>query len=351
MRILFATSNAFIPEHFSGQNRTLQELAAKLAELGHEPIILAGGNRDRGQPAVTGERTYGFRLLRARNPVKALAAVCVTLRPDIIVVFDGHYEALLAECRSIEIPAAVWLFHVEPHSLGCAELDEELLYMASSQFLATRAANLFGIDVRIVPPFIDRSKYQQGRRGNRVLFVNPVREKGVEIAFALAARRPTVPFAFVESWGLSEQWRRSCFERALHCGNIEWIPRSADMAAVFDRTRLLLVPRYSEEGYCRLVTEAQLGGIPALTSDRGSLAETVGPGGCVLDVDAEIDAWLAQLDRHVGDDRQHGLASEQARLHADRPEIAGPAVIEHMLELLAARLPRRSPYRSSARNP
>lgn len=349
MRILFVTSNAFIPEHFSGQNRTLQELAAKLAELGHEPIILAGGNRDRGQPTVTGERTYGFRLLRARDPVKALAAVCVTLRPDIVVVADGHYDALLAECRSIEIPIAVWLFHVEPYSFGTAIVDEELLYMASSQFLAKRAANLFGIDAQVVPPFIDRSKYHQGRRGNRVLFVNPVREKGVEIAFALAARRPAVPFAFVESWGLSEQWRRSCFERALRCGNIEWIPRSADMEAVFDRTRVLLVPRYSEEGFCRLVTEAQLGGIPALASDRGSLAETIGSGGSVLDIDAGVNTWLEQLDRYVEDDEHHQRVGEQARLHAARPEIAEHRVAEHMLDLLAARVSNFQARRFSRR--
>lgn len=342
MRILFTTSNAFIPEHISGQNRTLLELAVKLTEMGHEPVVLAGTASPHGHSKVFCDKDHGFRLFKAEHPIKSLAAICTTLQPDIAVIADGHYEGFIAEFRSLAVPLAVWFFHVEPYFFSHDALNEEILYTASSRFLAKRVSSLFGVNAEILPPFIAAQNYQPQQLGKHVLFVNPVRQKGVELAFALAQQRPNIPFTFLESWGLSPQWRKTCFERAIRCGNIEWRSKTVDMAATFDQARLLLVPRCSEEGFCRLVTEAQLGGTPVLASNRGHLAENVGTGGSVLDIDAGTDAWLAQLDRYFDEDGYYRQVSDEARTHATRAEINEQAVVERLLELLTAHISRHS---------
>ena len=338
MRIFFLLSNAFFPEHFSGQNRTLLELCQKLTELGHEPIILAGKLRSTGNSKILVDREFGFRIFRATNPLKSISALCSTLRPDIAVVVDGHQEGFIEECQSIDIPVAVWFFQVESYYYRNHLLDNTLLYLASSQFVATRIYGLFGVKAQVVSPYIEQLRYHKPRQGKRVLFVNPVREKGVEIIFQLAQHRPTHAFNIVESWGISIDWRAICFERALRCGNIEWFTATSDMNAIFDQTRLLVLPRFNEEGFCRLATEAQLGGIPVLSSDRGHLPDNVGPGGVVVKIDDDVQVWLKHLDRFVADESYFQQMSERARSHALRDELNGKGIIDHLLTLLTGQI-------------
>jgi glycosyltransferase involved in cell wall biosynthesis len=70
-----------------------------------------------------------------------------------------------------------------------------------------------------------------------------------------------------------------------------------DMRRIYSRTGLLLVPSTWEEGFGRVVVEAQMSGIPAVASDRGGLPEAVGDGGVLLDPDAAISAWVDAVQR------------------------------------------------------
>ncbi len=338
MRILFITSNCFIPEHASGQNRTLMELCQRLQSMGHEPVVLSDRLETHGQGAVVQERGFGFRLVRAGDPMQAAASVSVALRPDVLVIFDGDYGGLIHSCAPLQLPTAVWFFQAEPYYFRNGEPDPTLLYLATSPFLARRIERLFSVDVQVLPPYIELENYRKRRQGKRVLYVNPVREKGIDMVFKLARRRPSIPFTVVESWGLSVPWRKRCFDNALRCGNIEWIPKSVDMESAFDNARMLLVPRYSEEGFCRLVTEAQAGGLPVLASDRGNLPANVGEGGSVMSLDADLDLWLGHIDAYTGDDELHGDLAQRAREHSARSGIAADEVVKRLLGLLVTRV-------------
>lgn len=350
MRILFVTSNCFIPEHASGQNRTLMELCRRLARSGHEPVVLSNRAEPHGRGSVVQEQAYGFRLIRAGTPMQALATVAVTLRPDAVVIFDGNYEGLMQACAPLKLPVAVWFFQAEPFYFRNSEPDPQLLYLATSPFLVRRIQRLFGTSVELLPPYIELEDYRRDRQGSRVLFVNPVREKGVEILFELARRRPRIAFTVVESWGLAAAWRKLCFERALRCGNIEWIPKSLDMQSAFDNARMLLLPRYTEEGYCRLVSEAQAGGLPVLASDRGNLPDNVGAGGAVLSVDADLDLWLERIDAYTQAPEVHRDVALQARQHSARPEIDPDRVADRFMRLIEQRVADFSGGRYGRRN-
>lgn len=331
MRLLFVTAHPCPPEHVSEANLTLRELGRALTGRGHEVMLLCGraavGAETGGSHAgIVVEHHQGFRLLRAEDTVRALPTLCAAFAPAAVVFADSGCERQFEQVRSLGLPSVLWFFAVEPHWFGSRTLDNETLHLATSAFLAGRARAVFGVDAGVLPPFVAERAPAPQRGRDRVLFVNPVREHGVEIALALAAALPSVPFTFVETWGISTAWRAACFDRALACGNIEWLPRSTDPGAALDRARLLLLPRADEPGGCRLVVEAQRAGVPVLATDRGDLRTQVGDGGIVLPLDARGDEWRNALARILGDPApyRHGCAAAES---ARRDSGSTPAAI------------------------
>jgi glycosyltransferase involved in cell wall biosynthesis len=234
------------------------------------------------------------------------------------------------------VPAALYLRDVEFHRLGgTVPLDRRLLVLANSRFTAGRARQDLGVEAQVLPPLVRPDAYRVRAPGDRVLFVNPHPDKGVEIAFALAERRPDVPFLFVESWPLPDDVRQAHLRRAACLPNVEWSERVGDMRSVYARARIVLAPSLWEEAWGRIATEAQVSGIPVLASTRGGLPESVGPGGLLVDPDAPLEEWARALSRLWDDRATYARLSTAALEHARRPEIQPTAVVMPFRQLLA----------------
>ncbi len=158
--------------------------------------------------------------------------------------------------------------------------------------------------------------------------------KGIEIAFALAGRRPDIPFLFVESWPIADEARALYQARAAQAGNIEWSQPVADMRPFYARARIALVPSVWDDSAPRVVAEAQASGIPVLASDMAGLPNMVGPGGRLVDPHAPIEDWLEALDEMWSDETLHANLSTAARTHAFRDEVAPARAAERLLALV-----------------
>jgi glycosyltransferase involved in cell wall biosynthesis len=97
------------------------------------------------------------------------------------------------------------------------------------------------------------------------------------------------------------------------------------------RARLVLVPSRWEETWGRIVSEAQVSGIPALAARRGGLPESVGEGGLLVDADADLAGWERAFARLWDDAHEYAARSAAARAHAARAEIQPEAVIAAFL--------------------
>ena len=194
---------------------------------------------------------------------------------------------------------------------------------------------MLGLDCHYVPSAINVDRYATETSRKRTLFIGSHPNKGIETAFRLAENRPDIPFSFVESWPIPEAWRDHYGERANQARNIEWSRPVQDIRRFYAEARVLLVPSVWEEASGRVVTEAQVSGIPVIANNRGGLPHTVGPGGLVIDLDAPLDDWLAALDLMWENEEEYYRLSEQARLHARRPENAPGKVAEVFLGLIA----------------
>jgi len=193
---------------------------------------------------------------------------------------------------------------------------------------------LFGIRPPFVPPLIEPARYQVANRGDAVLLVNPNLRKGVELFFRMAEARPEIPFLAVESWTINDAWRTVLLNRARSLGNVELWPAIEDMREAYARARLVLMPSAYEETFGRVVAEAQVSGIPALVSDRGALAETLGAGGTAVPLDAGLDTWLAALDRLWTDPAFYAQCASAARAESTSAARAPDRVSEDFLAIL-----------------
>lgn len=349
MRVLFATNHAYPPRHYGGSESSTHDLCLTLLEHGHDVAVLSAARArpllalPRRPPADLERDDDGaYPVYRAAHPSEAVTHVVAAARPDVAVVQAGRPLGLAEPLARMGVPCVVYLRDTgfEAGRLGGNPRDHpELRYLAVSADVARRFAGAFGIEPVVVPPLVRPERYLVDSARRAVVFVCPFPQKGLEVALALAERRPDVPFVFVESWQLHPV-RRLILERKLRArGNATFRGPADDMRTVYREAKLILVPSRRPEGWGRVVSEAQVSGIPALASRLGGLPEAVGDGGVLVDPAAGIDAWESALSRLWDDGGEYERLSAAARRHARRAEFQPDAILARLLLSLEAMPP------------
>ncbi len=332
--IIFAGGNGYPPQATGGVQSSTHHLARSLLVSGHRPRVLAPlygegwfglQARTRLKLSARGfvtDQTQGYPVHRAWFPHAAVAAVVREGRPDVAVV-QCHGTVQIGQAfAALGVPLVVYLRNVEFDELGGDIRSlKDARFIANSAFTARRYAETFGISATIIRPSIDRAQYETVPTGNLVTFINPVPAKGLDLAIAVAAACPEIPFLFRESWLLSPEQRHDLVQRISPHANIRFEPRTSDMKALFRRTRLLLAPSRWEEAWGRVASEAHCSGIPVVGSTRGGLPEAIGPGGIALDHDAPVTEWTEAVRSLWADPDRHAAAFAAALAYSRRPEM------------------------------
>jgi len=342
MRLLFCTNYPHLPDITGGLQTATDELCVALVDRGIEPLVLCGLPKDAPSAvAVRPDDNFGYRIIRAEDPVTALPMVAAAFDPTAIIVQSGY--ALMPMVKaSVEAgyPTAIYIHNVELGQIaGMLISHPSLLYIANSPFTADRLRALSGIEAIVLPPFIQPHRYIAPHTGDRVLFVNPTQIKGVETTLRLVEAHPDIPFTIVESWTLEETWRDHLLERCRGLKNLEWFPPTRLMAELFARTRLLLMPSLWEEAFGRTVIEAQLNGIPVIATNRGALPDTVGDGGVILDAHAPIEDWESLLGILYWDRYSWNVLSGKARENSRTMILQTAIALDETLTRLATHQP------------
>jgi glycosyltransferase involved in cell wall biosynthesis len=101
--------------------------------------------------------------------------------------------------------------------------------------------------------------------------------------------------------------------------------------SLYHDARILLVP-HRLDNRPRVITEAQANGIPVIASFTPGLAEAVGEGGILLDMD-DLDGWVAAIRDMWPDAPPYDEFAKSARAYGRRPEI-DPARLAQRFDLL-----------------
>jgi glycosyltransferase involved in cell wall biosynthesis len=347
LRILFVTDHIHFPQGGGGAERNTHELSVALQDRGFHPAVISSFAPDnswlswtnRLRRALPPRREFprdsmcGYPVFRGWNMDRS-GEVVDRFKPDVIVVQSTHPDPLLRALKPHGIPMAVYLHEVGDidHLASLAGANVSLL--ANSNFAARRLLEQCGLRCQVVVPLIDPRYYVTQVRPERVLFVNTVPRKGLEIAFAIAERRPDVQFDFVLSWILKPDRVAELAARARKAGNIVLHRPTDDMRSLYAKTRLLLVPSQWEETWGRIVTEAHINGIPVLGSSTGELPQVIGPGGLTVAANAPIEDWLAAFGRLWDNPESYAEFARAAREYSKRDEIQPATIVARLVEIL-----------------
>ena len=334
MRILFVTANPYLPQLHGGMQSSAHELCCALKHQGHKVAVLSGflsgaplGWRCAMQQkllkrTLMRDAALGYPVWRSVSPWNDLEYVAKKETPDLIVVMAVEPVRMALAARRTQIPVLMQLQDVEFHMLGgrFEDLGDDIPSVANSRFTAEKYRNAYGVDPTVIYPFISADRYKTKTTTENITFVNPKPIKGRDIALAVARRCPDIPFTFVESWTLCQDERQLLTETLPALPNVTLLPPQNDMRSVYAKCKILLAPSIWEEGYGRVVTEAQISGIPVVASRRGGLPEAVGQGGILVDADGPIEDWVTVIRKLWLDDRCYAELSAAALTHAGRPE-------------------------------
>jgi glycosyltransferase involved in cell wall biosynthesis len=343
MRVLFCQTTPYPPEEFGGALSNTHALCRLLQARGFDVAVLAG-RRPLALHSMLksiyrrNSLSLGYPVHREHDPVVAVRSLCRRNKPALAVVQLGDIGGLVQVFLEEQVPVVVYFHDLYSVGAGAMRSREKLVsYAACSEFLAGKISALFGCDVSVLPVIVTPEDYRVESERRVVTFVNPIPRKGLEIAFTLASFRPDIPFEFVEGWQLRERVVKYLRARAAHHGNVRVLRNTTDVRALYRRSRLVLAPSLWEEAWGRVVSEAQVSGIPALASDAGGLPEAIGPGGLIVARTSPVAEWVRTLGRLWDDASEYKVLSTRAAEYAARPDFQPAAVAARVAHLLKAK--------------
>lgn len=345
-RILFVIDRYYFPEAFGGVESSTHDLCEALIARGHDCAVLCrlwarGGvyMRNRLKHKLLGVQTPRDRVARhgvyrSFDVDAALPGVVRRFAPSSIIVNQvGRFARLAARAARTGVPSFIYFRDNEMRDVSPSLRSLDTIgFIANSRFTAEAARSMHGVESTIAPPLVLPERCRApAHDGQYVTHIGISEKKGVWHSIELARHLDHVPFLFVESWAGVDDTARQAIRELANC--TYWKP-VRDVRRIYERSHVLLVPSRWNEAWGRVVTEAQLNGIPVVASDRGGLPESVGEGGSCVDLDNDGRALEAAVLRLVREPDHHARMASKARRRVQRADIEPDALLGRLERLL-----------------
>lgn len=226
--------------------------------------------------------------------------------PEVVVVSsEDPSQVLMLAAMSSEPGRVVSLLHTlsllpfGPHSFfpspERAQLFRQLgAIVGVSKYVASYVERWIGVraSVAYMNSYGSGSFPRLGRFGAPfVTMVNPSTIKGLPIFMELARRFPEVKFSAIRGWATTA----GDLKAMAALKNVTVREPNANIERVLADTAVLLAPSLWQEGFCMIVMDALLRGIPVLSSAVGAILEAMQGTEGSLPVNP-IERYTAELD-------------------------------------------------------
>lgn len=355
MRILFITTHPYLPLFYGGSEISTHHLAKIFLDRGHHVAVLSGLTSKNSikvtyyrirvklaSSSIAKDSKLGYPVYRCWNPEKKVKTVCNKEKPDVVIVQAGKQNPVALAAIQMNLPVIYYLRDLGFDFSSDQHILDNSIFIANSKFVAKSFHSSTGKTVHIVPPLVIPDYYINPKPGDNVLLVNPNHQKGVEVALQLAERCPDIPFIFVEGWGLPKEYDEPIRSRAAKLQNLKWLPSTDNMKEIYAQAKILLCPSGTPfqgqpiswiEAWGRVVSEAHFSGVPVIATKDGGLPESVGPGGILVEKDANIQEWEKALRMLWDDEELYQELSLQARKFSEREEFKPDFLAEKLINI------------------
>lgn len=168
------------------------------------------------------------------------------------------------------------------------------------------------------PPVAPMAPWEEGH--THVTFVSPCPEKGLSLFLGLAKSMPETQFLAVKTVAWTKSWHEQLLKKY---PNVKLQAANENIDSILRSTRVLIVPSLFQEAFGLLVMEAQLRGIPVVSTDVCGLEEANRvPPTIVRDMPLVLDQRTHELvvgmtmneaENSLAPDRPGCLTMEQSR--------------------------------------
>jgi hypothetical protein len=154
--------------------------------------------------------------------------------PATSVQGTKHTVKIAQACLELNIPVAFYFHDVYFDILGGDVKDlKNVTFISNSIFTKNKVEEVLGVSSNVVPPmFFDAAQYEVSTRLRNVTFINPVPDKGSEIAFKVPELCPHIPFHFVEGWSLNKEQQQTLDRQLKWSTNVRFSPHVYDMRQI-----------------------------------------------------------------------------------------------------------------------
>lgn len=358
-RLLFVTMKPFYPDTSGGAQQSSLYLFESLRELGWQVEVVCGlsfrspsfrracwSSLKRLQlpslPVIKDEDfgyTYWRHLLKFSKEESQwrewFDRLLREYQPDVVLGHTSPECPLLNYAARQGYPSFFFVRYLRNFEIG-AVIPEYIHPIANSPFAASITAEHTGKEVGVVLPFVDANRYRVTKRERRyITFINPVPDKGVEVAIEVARSLPQEQFLFVKGkWtGFGESKLEGYIKPAQSLPNVQIWDHQQDMNRVYAVTDILLVPSQFEETFGRVIVEAQVNGIPVVAAKVGGIPYTLGEGGMIV-AKNEPQGYVEALQRLRTDEDFYAQLSALAIQNSQRPEFDPQYQVRNFIRLV-----------------
>ncbi|CAJ1440901.1 unnamed protein product [Effrenium voratum] len=271
-----------------------------------------------------------------------LCICCSTLRLAMDVGALLKVKRRVAIVHDYNLPFGPWGSLCEAFELFCA--SQHLADFVEKWAVGCRALCAYSADYGFFEPLPAGFEVTEGKH-SFVTFVSPCPEKGLSIFLRLAQQLPDVQFLAVKTTTWSKPWHEQVLKKLK---NVKIQAASEKIDDILKVTKVLLAPSVYPDAFGLVCTEAQLRGIPVVSTAVAGLAEANSvPSTRVADVPIVLDPrthelvmgmTLEEAESSLAIDRPGQLTMEQWRQTAITQEnyqkVAEESDVQKLLEVL-----------------
>jgi glycosyltransferase involved in cell wall biosynthesis len=318
----------------AGADNMMHQVHRSLIAMGHDVVVVAVNNEEQSWPAEEAIDDVVITRAAADYGYEMVEKAIEQHQPDVLF---GQFMLLpyaIEHAVERDLPVVVWC-HLhdgfeEPRRAALVEMVD--LFVFNSAFLYEEAhANVRHV---IVNPPIERERVvSSAREPEYITLINLCESKGPEIFYHLAKKFPEEKFLGVEG-GYEDQVKKDL-------PNVQFVEHGPDIASVYAKTKVLLMPsRY--ESFGMAAVEAQANGIPVIASDLPSLRDVLGKGALYVEP-RKKQPWETALRTLLVQKDYYSRVVGRAQANVERFSFKGDMrVFEVVLQDIVHKQPKRT---------